>query len=46
MEAAGVKAAVGCIDAEVGAACVVMVIMEDGPVVKASVVGFGAGVLE
>lgn len=41
MVVANVKAIVGCVAAKVGAARVVMVIVEVGLVVEASVVGFG-----
>lgn len=46
VEVAIVEAVAGCIGAEVGAAWVVMVIVEVGLVAEASVVGFGASVLE
>lgn len=46
VEVAVVGAAVECIGAEVKAAWVVMVIVEAGVVVEASVAGFGAGLLE
>lgn len=46
VEISGVEAVVGCIGTEVGAAGVVMVIVEVGLVVEASVVGFGASVIE
>lgn len=46
VEVATVESVVGCIGVEVGAAWVVMVIVEAGLVVEASVAGFGASVLE
>lgn len=46
VEAARVVVVVGCMGAEVEAAWVVMVIVEVGLVVKTSVVGFGARLLE
>lgn len=46
VEVAAVESVVGCIGVEVGPARVVMVIVEAGLVVEASVAGFGASVLD